>query len=123
MLPDRTGYARTDTIIGGWRVIIMPDIPLPPAEEAKRIVRHTFGKDFMEWVGLPMGPSPDATTAYYSNRSNTLYVTQVVFEKLEAYRKSGVHFNVPALPEGINQWYRSAYPREFREDSPDVFSL
>lgn len=118
----RHGYVDTDTFVSGWHVVIMLDAGISPAELAKRIVRHTFGEKYMAYIGESVGPAPDADTAYYAPDSNTLYVTQEVFDKLVLYRNAGAQVRHPQSKQRY-KYLQDAYPVTTDPKVPDVFSI
>lgn len=118
---DEHGYINTDTIVSGWHVVIIPGPDLPTSEQAKRIVRHTFGKKFMAFIGEDVGPTVNDTVAYYSPVCNILYITQAQLDKLEPYIRSGALIRHPKI--NGPDWLQLAYPATTTKDAPDVFSI
>ncbi len=64
VLDDPSPFAITEYSFGRAPIIVDSALPVVPSpgEDARRLVRHLFGAEFMAWVGLPLGPEPGAVT-------------------------------------------------------------
>lgn len=74
-------------VLGGLTVVVNPVLPVDPTpgEDARRIVRHAYGEEFLAWIGEKVGPEPGAPT-HILRSGGTIHMSERAYRGLVAYR-------------------------------------